>query len=1168
MLPVPFLYTSILAINAHPIDLGIFIAFLIANLVIGLGYGRGSRTLRDYAIGNKDFTTATLTATIVVSWIGGGALLYMLEYLYVDGLHFAIILLGFSLCLLAVSQLTVRMHRFLHNLSVAEAMGDLYGKTVRIITATSGTLSILGVVAIEFQVIGEVIRLLLGIEGSWITVVAALIVVLYSVAGGVRAVTFTDVLQFFVFGTFIPLIALVIWQNLLDPNQVVDMLRTNPNFNLKEVIGWHPKFFKTLAMLIWFAITAFDPVVIQRISMSKGVVHAKRSFQNASMISLLTTLFIVWVAILLLSTNETLEPTKLFAHIIDNYATTGLRGCISVGVMALAMSTADSYLNAASVLLSNDIMKPLRIAYRNEIRVTRLFCLICGLFALLIALYSSGLLAILQFSNSFYMPIVTVPLLVAILGFRTTTRSALIGMGLGLCTVIVWSIFLDNEDSIVPGMLANILGLMGSHYLLREPGGWQPVASDSPLALERLAQKKAWERSIRSIREFKLYPYLQNNLPQEENLYFFLGLYIIAATYSAFYTIGNAEIKIYQPIYTGIYHVVLPIATAFLTFPIWPPTVKSKRFMTFFWPLGIGVVLFFAGALLAIMSHFHHMQIMIMMINLLLTVLLLHWPLAFVLALGGIEAGILFFKYYTGSALPLDHLGSLQFKILYGLLLLASCLIAVFKGKQIYAHLQRKNKTLQRSHQEIAEDLLSALQDQSSFTQACEKYITPTLTRLVTLGREIQKMLQVLKLPDTVYSKVRELNEQLAPVAVQLDRIHYRVANYLRLAVTKIDLNVLQTEWKETLHAKQLIGEVWVKQMTKRDTLQCDVDKIKNMLTNSIILLRNVVGSEPSILINLEDTKLGYARPSVQKDYIKTVQALSFTITTAEKSPLVAPFYLVNQDHAALTGVPKNTLELPLATNKRIIEAHYGHVRTVVNDHTCTLHYIIPFDLREVRASNMDGPAMQLSAELTRANDHYPGAQEKEKLVLQAIARYPHINMSLVHKAIELIKCYHGTQTRKSGEPFYLHPLEVTRIVLDYNQEEATVLGALLHDTVEDTSMLLAHIEMMFNEEVAQIVDSVTHLDSDRSAFYKLKLSAYENTRKLLALTDKRALYVKLADRLHNMRTIKAKHQAHQHKTAEETLLFFVPLATQLNLKAIAEELKERCFTVLNERLA
>ena len=99
---------------------------------------------------------------------------------------------------------------------------------------------------------------------------------------------------------------------------------------------------------------------------------------------------------------------------------------------------------------------------------------------------------------------------------------------------------------------------------------------------------------------------------------------------------------------------------------------------------------------------------------------------------------------------------------------------------------------------------------------------------------------------------------------------------------------------------------------------------------------------------------------------------------------------------------------------------------------------------------------------------------------------------------------------------------------------------------------------------MAQIVDCVTQLDSKKGTFNKLKLSAHENIYKLLEIVDKRVLYVKLADRLHNMRTIQSKSYESQYRIAEETLLFFVPLAEQLELSGTAEELKERCFAVLN----
>jgi (p)ppGpp synthase/HD superfamily hydrolase len=104
-----------------------------------------------------------------------------------------------------------------------------------------------------------------------------------------------------------------------------------------------------------------------------------------------------------------------------------------------------------------------------------------------------------------------------------------------------------------------------------------------------------------------------------------------------------------------------------------------------------------------------------------------------------------------------------------------------------------------------------------------------------------------------------------------------------------------------------------------------------------------------------------------------------------------------------------------------------------------------------------------------------------------------------------------------------------------------------------------------FNPEVQRIVDGVTCLDSRPQSFKRIQLSDYESIQKLLEVKDDRILYVKLADRLHNMRTI-GEHRSltEQKKIAEETLQFFVPMARGLGLKPMAEELKERCFAVLN----
>ena len=113
--------------------------------------------------------------------------------------------------------------------------------------------------------------------------------------------------------------------------------------------------------------------------------------------------------------------------------------------------------------------------------------------------------------------------------------------------------------------------------------------------------------------------------------------------------------------------------------------------------------------------------------------------------------------------------------------------------------------------------------------------------------------------------------------------------------------------------------------------------------------------------------------------------------------------------------------------------------------------------------------------------------------------------------------------------------------------------------------MLLPHIETVFGPETAQIVDATTHLQSQGDSPYKIKLSDEENLQMLSRIGNTRALYVKTADRLHNMRTIHARPYNRQIYRAQETLDFFVPLAERLGLKEAAEEMRSRCKEVLRK---
>jgi hypothetical protein len=411
-------------------------------------------------------------------------------------------------------------------------------------------------------------------------------------------------------------------------------------------------------------------------------------------------------------------------------------------------------------------------------------------------------------------------------------------------------------------------------------------------------------------------------------------------------------------------------------------------------------------------------------------------------------------------------------------------------------------------------------------------------------------------------ASLQQLTDQLIPMALNMDKFVHRTTGFLLLDdVEKLPLDAFLQKVQEALQAKGYKA-IRLKKLTQQKELTFDVDKMKKVLLNSFSFLRSVAGEEKSVLLGIENTKLGYPADSVSPNHVKRVKALRFSITTASTLPTLEELYGAQMGEESRIK-PESATDLPLLANERIVKAHYGYSSTISQDKELTLLYVVPLDLREVRSKDMDTPQMQLGASWSRADDTYPGAQAQEQTFLQAVKDRTDADISLVEKAIDLIKDYHGPVRRQSGEPFYLHPIAVAQIVLDYNQDEVTILGALLHDTVEDTPLTLEQVALLFNEEVSRIVSGVTHMESHQATTYKVLLSHPENIHRLLGAEDPRVLYVKLADRLHNLRTIEAKSLESQRRTAEETLLFFVPLAKYLGLTEAAEELKKRSFEVL-----
>ncbi len=180
--------------------------------------------------------------------------------------------------------------------------------------------------------------------------------------------------------------------------------------------------------------------------------------------------------------------------------------------------------------------------------------------------------------------------------------------------------------------------------------------------------------------------------------------------------------------------------------------------------------------------------------------------------------------------------------------------------------------------------------------------------------------------------------------------------------------------------------------------------------------------------------------------------------------------------------------------------------------------------------------------------------------------RHPRADTTLIELAYEVARDAHKDQVRRSGDPFIAHPLGVAMILADLGLDDVTVAAALLHDAVEDTSLTLDDLRPDFGEDVAAIVDGVTKLE--RLQFDSREAQQAATMRKMLVAMakDVRVLLIKLADRLHNMRTIASLPDSKQQRIAQETIDIYAPLAHRLGIEDVKWQLEDLAFAVIHPK--
>lgn len=916
------------------IDIAIVVISLTITLFVGMYHGRSVTTINQFALGDRNFSTVTLVATIVATWAAGDDFFISINETYEHGLYFIIPdVLGVLAVLTVIGVIFVpRMGEFLGDLTIAESMGKMYGTKVRLITAVAGCIGTSGMIAAQFKVAGELLEYSLGIPLMYGIIIGAVVVTSYSSFGGIKSVTITDVIQFFTFGAIMPTLAFFIYGTFENTSQITQNLAKSDNFNLGMILDFtSEKSLYYLFLFIFMAVPSFDPAIFQRISISKNVFQSRKAFVIAAITYALFGLVISWIGVIAISAYPDVTPTGVATRVLMDYSYVGLKGLTIAGILAMMMSSADSYINSTSVLVTHDFCNAAGIKLKDELKTSRIVSFCIGFFALILGLYSSNLLQLMIKTKSFYMPVVSVPFIFSIFGFRSTGKSVLIGMTAGVITVILFEIFASDIISAIPGMAANTIFLFASHYILKQEGGWVGIKDYAPVMIIREQRRKNFAHIIGAVKNFNLTNFCVKNRPREEGNYVYLGLFALFSTYFSAYTLPQYATEHYQSLINYIYPPVLFIATILISYPMWSRYLKGVKFSSYIWMFALMYILVCVGFIQILISDFSKFQLMTFMLNFVVLSILVRWQASVLLMITGCFISLKFFTLYTGKDILDGSMNNVQFTVAYILLFMSAVLIAFIKPKQEYV--EATEETVDNLHVEVTD-----LNDKVSFFN---DRISDQAKEIERLGATAQKILNnvnhELRLPvgnvmnfsdmliESLSKKGDKYVQELATeVHNNSTRLSSMILNMLDLAM--LDVKKIQLD-KKTMNIGELVEErvercrkiyltgkpIELKLNIEREVLiSIDPNYIRQTVDNLII---NAINFSKDGVI---EVKL-YKRDNF---VIITVQDEGVGIPEEELFDIFTPFKMGSNTASKAEG-----RGVGLALCKSAVEAHHGTVK-------------------------------------------------------------------------------------------------------------------------------------------------------------------------------------------------------------------------------------------------
>ena len=506
------------------IDISIVLTYLTLCLVIGLYKFNKIKDIREYAIGNKNFSTFVIIATIFATFMSANQIIGKTEQIHKLGLVYALAILFTPFNWLIVRNIYAKnIGKFRGCISMSEIMGRLYGNIGLNLTNIVLVLKAIGFTAVQITAIGYLFNYFFNFTYTQGVLIGMSIVTFYSVLGGVRAVALTDAFQFLIFFVALPLACGYAY---IQAGEYENIINSVPKTHI-EVFTNANSTLLFLAYTFWIILPAISTPYTQRLLMAKNRKQLMDSYNVliCGSIFFAVVIFVLGFSIRVIYPN--IDAKMAFYTFIGDLPPIFI-GLMITGMLAVIMSTADSWLNALSVIVSHDVIKKIypQITEKTELLFARLATFLCSIFAVIIALKSGEIFKLIIFFESFSYTTILIPFTVGFFSFKTNKYSFLASFMSGFLGTLIVRLYVGEFGiiSLVVGTFSSAIGLFSAHYIQVRMGIIKKKEKYNDLFLKR-ASSSLIKRVIKHFKKFFL---IKEESMISNPFYYTISLFFVA----------------------------------------------------------------------------------------------------------------------------------------------------------------------------------------------------------------------------------------------------------------------------------------------------------------------------------------------------------------------------------------------------------------------------------------------------------------------------------------------------------------------------------------------------------------------------------------------------------------------------------------------------------------